>query len=292
VKELRTTEKLIITVAPTGDFQAKEANPNHPVEPDEIARAVYDAWNEGASIVHIHARDKSGKPTNDPEIFREIDGRIRQMNCDIIIQHSTAQDFIPRMGPDKRLRAIEMRPEMATLDITIPRMNTFGGKENIWIVTLPEIEHGAKVMMEMGVKPELEVFNPVLMEDVYHLIEKGLLKKPYWISFVMGMRRINRAYLSYSSRALMQLVDALPDDSMFTVMGVATDELPATTQSVLLGGHVRVGFEDNIYYQRGELATSNAQLVARAARIGRELGCEIVSPEEARKMLGMPSLRK
>ena len=108
------------------------------------------------------------------------------------------------------------------------------------------------------------------MEDVNHLIEKGLLEQPYWISFVMGMRRINRAYMSYSAKTLMQLVDALPDDSMFTVMGVATDELPATTQSILLGGHVRVGFEDNIYYQKGQLAESNAQLVARAARIGRE----------------------
>ncbi len=292
MKELRTTEKLIITVATTGDFQGKEANPDHPIEPEEIAKATYDAWNEGASIVHIHARDKTGKTTNDPDVFREIDRRVREKNCDIIIQHSTAQDFIPRMGPDKRLKTIEMGPEMATLDITIPRMNTFGGKENIWIVTLPEIEHGAKVMLEMGVKPELEVFNPVLMEDVHHLIEKGLLKKPYWISFVMGMRRINRAYMSYSSKALMQLVDALPEDSMFTVMGVATDELPSTTQSILLGGHVRVGFEDNIHYQRGELAKSNAQLVARAARIGRELGCEIVSPEEARRMLNIPPFKR
>ena len=292
MKELRTTEKLIITVATTGDFQGKEANPNHPVEPEEIAQAAYDAWNEGASIVHLHARDKAGKTTNDPEIFRDIDRRIREKGCDIIIQHSTAQDFIPRLGPDKKLKTIEMGPEMATLDITVPRLNTFGGKENIWIVTLADIEHGAKVMSETGVKPELEVFNPVLMEDVYHLIEEGLLKKPYWISFVMGMRRINRAYMSYSSRELLHLVDALPDDSMFTVMGVATDELPATTQSILLGGHVRVGFEDNIHYQKGVLAKSNAQLVARAARIGKELGCEIVSPEEARKMLGMQPLER
>jgi 3-keto-5-aminohexanoate cleavage enzyme len=289
LKELRTTEKLIITVATTGDFQGKEANPNHPVEPEEIAKAAYDAWNEGASIVHIHARDKTGRTTNNPEIFRDIDRRIREKGCDIIIQHSTAQDFIPRLAADKKLKTIEMRPEMATLDITIPRMNTFGGKENIWIVTLADIEYGATVMSEMGVKPELEVFNPVLMEDVHHLVEKGLLKKPYWISFVMGMRRINRAYMGYSSKELLQLVEALPDDSMFTVMGVATDELPSTTQSILLGGHVRVGFEDNIHYRRGELAVSNAQLVARAARIGRELGCEIVSPDEARMMLGIPS---
>jgi 3-keto-5-aminohexanoate cleavage enzyme len=293
MKELRTTEKLIITVATTGAFQGKEANPNLPEQPEEIAKAAYDSWNEGASIIHVHARERgTNKPTSDPEILREVDQRIREKNCDIIIQHSTASDYIPRLGADKRIKAIEMNPEMASLDITIPRMITFGGKESIFITTLPEIEYGAKVMLEKGVKPELEIFNPVVMEDVYYLIEKGLLTKPYWLSFVMGMRRINRAYMPYSAKLLMQLIDALPADAMFTVMGVGTDELPATTQSILLGGHLRVGFEDNIHYKKGQLAESNAQLVARAARIGRELGCEIASPAEARKMLNIPPFKK
>jgi 3-keto-5-aminohexanoate cleavage enzyme len=292
MRELRTTEKLIITVATTGAFQGKEANPNLPIQPEEIAKAAYVAWNEGASIIHIHAREKeTGKPTSDPETLREVDQRIREKKCDIIIQHSTASDYIPRLAADKRIKAIEMNPEMASLDITIPRMITFGGKESIFITTLPEIEYGAKVMLEKGVKPELEVFNPVLMEDVSSLIEKGLLTKPYWISFVMGMRRINRAYMPYSAKLLMQLIDVLPADSMFTVMGVGTDELPATTQSILLGGHLRVGFEDNIYYKKGQLAESNAQLVARAARIGRDLGCTIASPAEARQMLNIPPLK-
>ena len=179
---------------------------------------------------------------------------------------------------------------MASLDITIPRMITFGDKESIFITTLPEIEYGATVMLEKGIKPELEVFNPVVMDDAYYLIDNGLLTKPYWFSFVMGMRRINRAYMGYSPKLLVQLVDQLPPDALFTVMGVGTDELPATTQSILLGGHVRVGFEDNVYYRKGELAESNAQLVARAARIGRELGCEIASPAEARQLLGIPQL--
>jgi len=293
MRALRTTEKLIITVATTGGFHGKEANPNLPEQPEEIAKAIYDAWNEGAAIVHIHAREKeTNKPTSDPEILSKIDQRIREKNCNIIIQHSTASDYIPRLGSDKRIKAIEMNPEMASLDITVPRMITFGGKESIFITTLPEIEYGAKVMLERGIKPEIELFNPVLMEDVCSLIEKGLLKKPYWINFVMGMHRINRVYMSYSPRLLMQLIDALPPDSMFNVMGVGTDELPAITQSILLGGHVRVGFEDNVYYKKGILAENNAQLVARAARIGRELGCEIATPDEARQMLGIPPLRK
>jgi 3-keto-5-aminohexanoate cleavage enzyme len=293
MRELRTTEKLILTVATTGAFQGKEANPNLPETPEEIAQTAYECWNEGASIVHIHARDpKSRKATSDPDVLREIDRRIREKNCDIIIQHSTASDYIPRLSDDKRIKAIEMNPEMASLDITFTRLVTFGGQENIWVMTLPEIEAGAKAMLDRGIKPELEVFNPVVMEDTYRLIEKGLLTKPYLYNFVLGMRRINRGYMAYSPQLLMQLVNALPPDSIFTTMGVGSDELPATTLSILLGGHVRVGFEDNVHYGKGQLAESNAQLVARAARLGRELGCEIVSPAEARQMLRIPPFKK
>ena len=289
---LRTTEKLIVTVATTGGFHGKEANPNLPEQPDEIAQAAHECWNAGASIVHIHARDKNRKPTSDPDILREIDQKIKDKNCDIIIQHSTVADYIPRLRPDRRIRAIEMNPEMASLDITLTRIVTFGGNENVWIMTLPEIEHGAKAMLERGIKPELEIFNPVLMEDVYQLIEKGLIMKPYWCNFVMGMRRINRAYMPYSPKLLMQMVDSLPSDSMFSVMGIGSDELPATVQSILLGGHVRVGFEDNVHYAKGRLAESNAQLVDRIVRIGRELGCEIATPNETREMLAIRSLKK
>ncbi len=293
MKELRTTPKLILTVCPTGNFQGKEANPNLPLEPDEIAKDVYECWNEGASIVHVHARErKTFKPTNDPDILRDIDKKIRDKKCDIIIQHSTAWDYVPRLSREKGLKAIEMNPEMASLDITFTRLIEFGGQEQVIITTLGDIEFGAKVMLERNIKPELEVFNPVLMEDVSHLIEKGLLKKPYWISFVLGMRRVNRSYMPYSPRLLLSLIDSLPPDSLFTVLGVGNDELPATTQSILFGGHLRVGFEDNVFYKKGELAKSNAQLIARAARFARDLGCEIASPNEARDMLQIPRLAR
>jgi len=290
LRELRTTEKLIVTVATTGTIHGKEVHPNLPEQPDEIAQAAYECWNEGASIVHVHARDKNGKGTSDPEILKDIDRRIREKKCDIIIQHSTAADYVPRLSSDGKLRTIEMNPEMASLSITVPRMVLFRGQEHVLITTLPEIEVGAKAMLDRGVKPELEVYNPTFMEDVYTLIDLGLLAKPYWIQLVMGMRRINRSYMPYTPRILMQLVDSLPPDSMFTTMGIAADELPAIVQSILLGGHVRVGFEDNVNYKRGQRAESNAQLVARAARIARELGCEIATPAEARKMLNIPQL--
>jgi 3-keto-5-aminohexanoate cleavage enzyme len=291
LRELRTTEKLIITVATTGTIHGKEVNPNLPEQPDEIAQAACECWNEGASIVHIHARDKNGKGTSDPEILKDIDRRIREKKCDIIIQHSTAADYVPRLSSDGKLRTIEMNPEMASLSITVPRMVLFRGQEHVLITTLPEIEIGAKAMLDRGVKPELEVYNPSFMDDVYTLVDLGLLTRPYWIQLVMGMRRINRSYMSYSPRILMQLVDSLPPDSMFTTMGIAADELPAIVQSILLGGHVRVGFEDNVNYKRGQRAESNAQLVARAARIARELGCEIATPAEARKLLNIPQLQ-
>jgi 3-keto-5-aminohexanoate cleavage enzyme len=290
LRELRTTEKLIVTVATTGTIHGKEVHPNLPEQPDEIAQAAYECWNEGASIVHVHARDKNGKGTSDPEILKDIDRRIREKKSDIIIQHSTAADYVPRLSSDGKLRTIEMNPEMASLSITVPRMVLFRGQEHVLITTLPEIQIGAKAMLDRGVKPELEVYNQSFMEDVFTLIDLGLLTKPYWIQLVMGMRRINRSYMPYTPRILMQLVDSLPPDSMFTTMGIAADELPAIVQSILLGGHVRVGFEDNVNYKRGQRAESNAQLVARAARIARELGCEIATPAEARKMLNIPQL--
>ena len=291
MREIRMTEKLTVTVATTGAIHGKAANPNLPEQPEEIAQAAYEAWNEGASIVHIHARDKNGAPTSDPEILKDIDRRIREKKCDIIIQHSTAMDYVPRLPSDGRIKAIEMNPEMATLDITIPRMAAFSG-DQVFITTLAEIEIGAKAMLERGIKVEIELFNPVLMDEVYYLINKGLLTKPYWINFVLGMRRSNRAYMGYSPKLLMQLVDELPPDSMFNAMGIAGDEMSANVQSILLGGHVRVGFEDNIHYKKGQMAESNAQLVARIVRIAREIGCEINTPAETRKMLGIPQLEK
>jgi 3-keto-5-aminohexanoate cleavage enzyme len=135
MRELRTTDKLIVTVATTGGFQGKEANPNLPVLPEEIAQAAYEAWNEGASIVHIHARDRETlQRTTEPEVLKEIDDLIREKKCNIIIQHSTADDLIihdvmslGRIPKIDRIKTIEMNPEMASLDITVSGMIVFGG---------------------------------------------------------------------------------------------------------------------------------------------------------------------
>jgi 3-keto-5-aminohexanoate cleavage enzyme len=299
-------DKLIICVCPTGSWLMKDFNPNVPIQPNEIAEEVYRSWNEGASIVHIHARDKEGNATTDPNVFREIDRRIREKGCDIIIQHSVS----PGRGPgqvmkselkdipenllfaavDKGLETLEPNPEMGSLDIGISVLA--GPPERIFLWTRAFVEKAAKMMLEKGIKPEPEVYTVGGMVEVNDLIRKGLLPKPYWISFCMGMERTIEDVTPFTPKNLMHLVDQLPEESLFTTLGIGPVETLAVTQSILLGGHARVGFEDNPYYSKGVLAKSNAELVARVARIGRDLGREIASPDETRELLGIPRLQK
>jgi 3-keto-5-aminohexanoate cleavage enzyme len=290
MKEMRKTEKLIVTVSAASNFQGKEANPAIPYSPQEIADAVYECWNEGAAIAHIHCRDEKGVPTNDPDVFSEVDRLIREKGCDIIIQHSTAPGMREGTTIDDGIRSIEANPEMASLSmgvgVLLGKQARINMRSRVWI------EGQAKKMLDREIKAEIEVYNMVMMEDVYALVVKQLLKKPYWMSFIMGMHRTNQNAIRYTPRHLMFQVEQMPPDSMFSVIGIGPDQLPATTLSILLGGHCRIGFEDNIHYRKGELAASNAQLIARTVRIGRELGCEIASPDTARRMLGIPALKE
>jgi 3-keto-5-aminohexanoate cleavage enzyme len=185
---MMTTDKLIICVAPLGSFMRKEMNPNIPIQPDEITGEIYRAWNEGASIVHIHARDKNGIATTDPEIFREIDRRIREKGCDIIIQHSTSPGREPRACVENGVRSLEPHPEMGSADIGVcVVMRKDQEIINLWSRSF--IEGLLKTMLEKEIKPEMEIYTPGGIEEVNLMIEKGLLKKPYWMSFVMDMHR-------------------------------------------------------------------------------------------------------
>lgn len=286
---MTSTDKLIICVAPLGSFMGKDMNPNIPIQPDEIAEEVYRAWNEGGSIVHIHARDKNGIATTDPEVFREIDQRIRRKGCDIIIQHSTSPGRVAEPHIEDGFRSLEADPEMASADIGVSVV-TQKDREKIHLWTRLFVERLLRTMLENGIKPEMEIYTPGGLEEVNVMIERGLLKKPYWVSFVFDMYRRVQNAVRYSPKNLMHYVDILPSDSMFSTMSIAATELPAAIQSILLGGHVRVGFEDNLYYREGDLAINNAQLVERIARIGRDLGREPATPDEARELLGIPKL--
>jgi 3-keto-5-aminohexanoate cleavage enzyme len=286
------TPKVIVTIAPTSNFHGKEANPALPEQPHEIADAVLDCYNAGAALAHMHARDKDGVQTNSAAVFRQINAAVRG-KCPIIIQNSIA----PALAFSKKqfnsaedgLETLEANPEMCSLDM------------GIGVVSVPGLEHyiawtrsflfrAATMMAERGIKPELEIFNNSQIDDSKLLIEKGLLKPPFSFSFVMGMHRVNQSAASWRPQTLMDYVSQLPAHSLFSTLGIGPMQHHATVQSLILGGGVRVGFEDNIYYRRGELAKSNAQLVERIVTVIRDLGFEPATPAEAREMLGMAAL--
>ncbi len=286
--------KLIVTVAPTSNFHGKDANPALPFSPQEVADTVYRCWQEGASVVHIHGRDPRGLPTNDPAFFQETDSLIRKKKCDIIIQHSMAPANPMLLGKKEgdiddgiRTTTTTPPPEMASLEVA-PSNIIHEGKVYNMLWDRLWAEKTAKYLVDKGIKPETEIYNNSDMDDLEYLISKGVLTKPYYVSFVLGMHRVNNQASRYSPRHLMHLVDLLPPDSIFSTLGIGPIEYEATTLSILLGGNVRVGFEDNIYIKRGRLAESNAQSVAKIVRIAKELGRQIASPAEAREMLGIP----
>jgi len=291
-------KKVIITVAQTGNFQGKDANPNLPEQPAEIISSAYDCYNAGAAIVHVHARDKAGNSSNDPDIFAEINTGIRA-KCPIIIQNSTAPAMGPNSQADDGIQLLDMKdksclPEMCSLDCSL--ITTVWGDlsfiyrwERAWLIKT------AKKMMELGIKPECEVFNPSSVEDVFNvLVPAGVIPEPVSLTFVMGMNKVSQGAISYSQHNLDFMISLLPTDRHvnWSVMAIASNQLHGVTYGLLKGGSVRVGLEDNIYYAYGELAKSNAQLVERMVRIIHELEMDVATPEEAREILGLRPLKR
>jgi uncharacterized protein (DUF849 family) len=286
----------MITVAPTGGMASKSQNPNLPTQPDEIAESVCKSYKAGACIAALHARRPDDEATCNAAIYRDINTRVRA-KCDIVINNSTGggssgdmllkrPDGLYENNFEERLKGCEAGAEMATFD-GMTFVDVHGDKE-ILVVTPPSrCEALVKRMSERGIKPEWEVFAPNhILQDVTRLIQKGYDKPPYYINIVLGADKGFQGAMPYSHEVLNAMIAALPPQSIFCVSAIGPAQLPATTQAMLLGGHVRVGLEDNNYYRRGELAT-NEQLVARTARIASELGLEIASPAEAREILGL-----
>ncbi len=280
-------EKLIITVAITGGMHGKVANPNIPEQPEEQAQQVVDAWNAGASVAHIHARNKDGVSVQDVAIYKEIGERIRAKGCDIIIQYTTGGS--PHMTIEEKLQSIEANPEMASLNMGLTNTPLGNGKYYAYIIDPPQIIHYVESMNARNIKPEMEVYAPNMIRQVNMLIEKGLLKKPYYVNFVMGM--VAQGTVAATRQNFFFMVDQLPPDTIYNVCALGPGQLPMTSYSILSGGMARVGLEDNIYYAKGELAKSNAQLVERAARIANEVQRPIASPEEARRILGLEQVK-
>ncbi len=277
--------KVIITVAQTGAITTRSMTPHLPEQPDEIIASSYDCYNEGAAIVHIHARDKNGENTSDPDIFGRIKQGIRE-KCNLIIQFSTGGG--PSLSQEQRIECLKASPEMASLNMGT-MMRVSGKYKGVpWSNMPDEIEWYVGRMRELGVKPEMEVYDLAMFKDVNAVIKKGLVEKPYCINIVLGMAY--QGTCEATPKILTTLIDFLPDDAIFNCTAVGTAQLRLTTMAMILGGCVRVGLEDNIYYRKGELAT-NAQLVARTVRIARELGKEPATPDEARQILGLSPVK-
>jgi 3-keto-5-aminohexanoate cleavage enzyme len=275
-------DKVIITVAQTGALVTKSMNPGIPEQPGEIAESAYACYQEGAAICHIHGRDKEGKTTGSKEVFQEIHDKIRS-KCNIIVQDSTGGG--PNLSFEQRIECLQAKPEMASLNMG-SMMRVSGQYKGTPFANMREdIEAYVARMKGLGIKPEMEVYSHAMFREVENLIQKGLVEKPYYVNLVLGM--MYQGAVDATPKYLNSLIDFLPQDAVVNVTPVGVAQLPLTTMAMILGGCLRVGMEDNIYYRKGELAKSNAQLVARAVRIARELNKEPATPDEARKILGL-----
>ncbi|MBI5927452.1 MAG: 3-keto-5-aminohexanoate cleavage protein [Aquabacterium sp.] len=268
-------DKLIITAALTGAEVTRDQQPALPITPEEIGIAAAACAEAGASIVHVHARWPDGSPTQDKEVYRQIMDEVRQ-RCEVIVQISTGGAV--GMTAQERLAPVALRPEMATL--SMGSVN-FGG--DVFYNHPADIDAYAREMQLQGVKPELEIFDSGMLATARRWLAKGALPSPAHVDFVLGVP----GGMAGTPQALMYMLSELPPDATWTVAGIGAAQLPLTTMAILLGGHVRVGFEDNIFYRKGELAVSNAQLVARVARLAGELGRLVATPAEARQILHM-----
>jgi len=270
-------EKLIITAAICGAEVLKEHNPAVPYTVEECVREAKSAYEAGASIIHLHVRYDDGAPTQDKDRFKEIMDAIYKECPDVIIQPSTGGAV--GMSNDERLQPTELNPEMATLDCGT--LN-FGGDE-VFMNTENTIKYFGERMIERGIKPELEVFDKSMIDMALRLHKKGFIKTPMHFDFVMGVN----GGISGELRDFVFLRGSIPSDATYTVAGVGRYEFPLAVAAIIDGGHVRVGFEDNVYLSKGVLAKSNGELVQKVVRLAREFGREIATPAEARKILGL-----
>lgn len=271
-------EKLIITAALTGAEVSREQQPALPITPDEITIAAEQCAQAGAAIVHVHARHPDGTPTQDRAIYAEIIDKIRT-RCDLIVQVSTGGAV--GMTAAERLAPVALRPEMATLS-----MGSVNFGNEVFMNHPADMEAFAGAMKEHGVKPEFEIFDTGMLDTLQRWLKKSIVAGPVHVDFVLGIP----GALAATPEALMYLraqLQNFPGNATWTVAGIGAAQLPLAVLAIALGGHVRVGFEDNVYFRKGQLASSNAQLVERIARISREMDRAVATPDEAREMLGL-----
>ncbi len=270
-------EKLIITAAISGAEVTKEHNPAVPYTIAEVVREAKSAYDAGASVIHLHVRKDDGTPTQSKDRFQEAINAIRKECPDVIVQPSTGGAV--GMSDLERLQSTEVvpTPEFATLDCGT--LN-FGGDE-IFINTDNTIMNFAKIMKERGIKPELEVFDKGMIDIALKVNKKGLLVEPLHFDFVLGVQ------MTATIRDLVFMVGSIPAGSTWTAAGIGRSAFDMAAATIIMGGHVRVGFEDNLYLEKGILAKSNGELVAKVVSLAKILGREIATPADARRILGL-----
>jgi 3-keto-5-aminohexanoate cleavage enzyme len=271
-------EKLIITVAPTGSMPTKKMTPHIPITPEEIIETGVRCESTGASIYHIHARNPQDEsPSSDYGLFEEIHNGLKE-RTNLILQISTGGRA--GMAYEQRNERLKLKPEMASLttgSVNFP--NRVYENSPALIVAL------ARDMLRYGIKPEMEIFDVSMINNALELVTQQLAVPPLHFDFVMGLKGAIPATIEN----LVHMKNTIPSDATWSVTGIGPAQLVMNTHAILMGGHVRVGLEDNIYYRRGELST-NEQLVERMVRFSREFGRDVASPDEARRILHLDQL--
>lgn len=276
-------KKRIISCAITGNWGNKENNPALPLTPKEIAESVHEAVQAGAAVVHLHMRDENGLPTMRAERFLEATTLIKEKDPDVIINMtSSGEHTLNSIAPDDaRVQPFyKVKPDMGSYDC---------GTMNWMHATIFEnspqlLEKLGLAYQEIGVKPELEIFDAGMIYTTLYYLKKGILKAPLHYQFIMGAA----GGVAATVENLVYLHGLIPEGSTFSVAGLAASAIPMMLTSLAMGGHVRVGLEDTIYIEKGVLAKSNAQLVERANKIITTCGFEVATPQEAREILSLP----
>jgi len=286
-------DKPIVTVAVTGSVTPTDKTPKIPVTPKEIADSAVECYREGASIAHIHVRDPlTKKPSMNLSLYAEVVDLIKNQ-CDMIINLTTGigarivmtQEEKEEAGeglfttPERRTdHIVQLKPEMCSLDVGTMNFGTW-----IFANPYPVVREMAAIVRDAGVKPELEVFDVGHVEIARRLIKEGLVQLPAHFQCCMGVS----GGVPATPKNLLHMMETIPEGSTWSVLGVGAAQFPMASLAMVLGGHVRVGFEDNLYLSKGVLAENNAQFVRKVAEMARMLDRELASPDEVREILGL-----
>jgi 3-keto-5-aminohexanoate cleavage enzyme len=271
-------EKLIITAAITGGRITREMTPYIPVTSEEIVQSAYECWQAGAAIAHIHVRDpQTGLGTQDVEVFRQVVEPLRE-KTDLILCLTTAGVPGRTLSTEERLAPVDLKPELASFDA-----GSFNRGRSVYVNSPEFLDRAAEKMRESGVKPEFETFDLGMLITALHLRDQGKVDEPLHFQLVLGTLWGAPA----TPKSLLHLLDHIPQTSTWSVIGAGRWHLPMSMLALVMGGHIRVGLEDSLYYGKGVLAERNAQFVERIVRISRDCGREVATPAEAREILSL-----